>query len=174
MTANRSIFAIIKSPLTLLFLGGMAIGLGGMAFYAFSTSPYKAVCIAPTSYYTIVDDNNATLARGIYRSYRDDMFNGHSTYIGSISHFKDGKLEGRPTAVNREVRFGVDFSGKRIQLTVESQHRKLGDQSSDRDIRDYIFPQILPGEVATSTLYLLDNRVLASGTETVARIACTN
>ncbi|WP_148242062.1 hypothetical protein [Enterobacter asburiae] len=174
MTANRSIFAIIKSPLTLLFIGGLAVGLGGIALYDFSTAPHKKVCVAPTSYYTIEDDNNATLTRGIYRSYRDGLFNGHTTYIGGISHFKDGILAGRPTSVNREVRYDVDFSGKRVHLNVTSQHRKLGDQSTDQDVRDYIFPQIAPGEVATSTLYLLDDKVLASGTETVARIACMN
>ncbi|MCQ4444177.1 hypothetical protein NOX22_06175 [Enterobacter cloacae] len=174
MTANRSIFAMIKSPRVLLFLGGMVAGIGGMALYAFSTSPYKSVCIAPTSYYTIEDDNNATLARGIYRSYRDGLFSGHTTYIGSISHFKDGKRDGLPKAVNREVRYDVGMSGKRIHLTVTSQHRKLGGQTADEDVAEYIFPQINPGEMATSTVYLLDDKVLASGTETVARIACMN
>ncbi|MGM8430229.1 hypothetical protein [Enterobacter cloacae] len=172
MTANRSIFAFIKSPLTLLFVGGMVAGLGGMALYGFQTSPYASHCVAPTSYYVIEDDNNATLARGIYRSYRDGLFSGHTTYIGTISHFKDGKRDGLPKAVNREVRYDVDVSGKRVHLTVTSQHRKLGGQTTDKDVTDYIFPQIKPGEVATSTVYLLDNKVLASGTETVARIAC--
>lgn len=174
MTANRSIFAFIKSPLTLLFVGGMVAGLGGMALYGLQTSKYASQCIAPTSYYVIEDDNNATLARGIYRSYRDGLFSGHTTYIGSISHFKDGKRDGLPKAVNREVRYDVNVSGKRIHLTVTSQHRKLGGQTADKDVTDYIFPQIKPGEVATSTVYLLDDKVLASGTETVARIACMN
>ena len=40
MTANRSIFAFIKSPLTLLFLVGMVAGLGGMALYGFKTTAY--------------------------------------------------------------------------------------------------------------------------------------
>lgn len=174
MAANRSIFAFIKSPLALLFLGGMVVGLGGMALYGFQTSPYASQCIAPTSYYVIEDDNNATLARGIYRSYRDGLFSGHTTYIGTISHFRDGKRDGLPKAVNREVRYDVELSGKRIHLTVTSQHRKLGGQAPDQDVTDYIFPQIKPGEVATSTAYLLDDKVLASGTETVARIACMN
>ncbi|MEI9537340.1 hypothetical protein V5081_08340 [Enterobacter cancerogenus] len=174
MTANRSIFASTKFRLALLFMASTIVGVGGIALYGFYHSPFRSVCVAPTSYYTIEDDNNATLARGIYRSYRDDLFNGHSTYIGSISHFKDGKLEGFPTIVNREVRFGVDIDGKRLHLTVTSQHRKLGDQSSDHDVTDYVYPHIKPGEMATSTIYLLDNTVLASGTETVARIACTN
>ncbi|HDR2784022.1 TPA: hypothetical protein QCJ60_003359 [Enterobacter sichuanensis] len=172
MIANRSIFAFIKSPLTLLFVGGMVVGLGGMALYGLKTSTFASQCIAPTSYYVIEDDNNATLARGIYRSYRDGLFSGHTTYIGTISHFKDGKRDGLPKAVNREVRYDVELSGKRIHLTVTSQHRKLGGQTTDQDVTDYIFPQIKPGEVATSTIYLLDDKVLASGTETVARIAC--
>lgn len=174
MTANRSIFAIIKSPFTLLFLGGVVLGLGGMVLYGVYASPWPTTCVAPLSYYSIEDDNNATLARGIYRSYRDDLFNGHSTYIGTISRYKDGRLAARPTAVNREVRYGLGISGKRIQMTVTSQQRKLGDQSSDRDVKDYIFPQIEPGQVETSTAYLLDNKILASGSETVARIACIN
>lgn len=174
MTANRSIFAFIKSPPTLLFVGGMVAGLGGMALYGLQTTKYASQCIAPTSYYVIEDDNNATLARGIYRSYRDGLFNGHTTYIGSISHFKDGKRDGVPKAVNREVRYNVDMSGKRLHLTVTSQHRKLGGQTTDKDVTDYIFPQIKPGEIVTSTVYLLDGKVLASGTETVARIACMN
>ena len=104
----------------------MVVGLGGMALYGFQTSPYASQCIAPTSYYVIEDDNNATLARGIYRSYRDGLFSGHTTYIGTISHFRDGKRDGLPKAVNREVRYDVELSGKRIHLTVTSQHRKLG------------------------------------------------
>lgn len=174
MTANRSIFASTKLMLALLFVVSMVVGLGGMVLYNVYQSPYKSVCVAPTSYYTIEDDNNATLVRGIYRSYRDSLFNGHSTYIGSISHFKDGKQEGRPTVVNREVRFGVEVDGKRLHLTVTSQHRKLGDQSSDKEVMDYVYPHIVPGDIATSTTYLLDKTVLASGTESVARIACTN
>lgn len=174
MTVNRSIFASTKLPFALLFAGGVIVGLGGMALYTLHKTPYQSMCVAPTSYYTIEDDDNATLARGIYRSYRDSPFTGHSTYIGSISHFKDGKISGRPTPVNREVRYDVDFAGKRVHLTMTSHHRKLGDQSNDKEISDYIFPQIIPGEVATSTVYMLDNTMLASGTETVARIACTN
>lgn len=174
MTANRSIFAIIKSPIALLFLGGVIIGTGAMALYGLYTSPYKTVCIAPSSYYIIEDDNNATLVRGIYRSYRDGLFNGHTTYIGSISNFKDGKRDGLPKAINREVRYNVEISGKRIHMTVTSQHRKLGGESSDEDVTNYIFPQIKPGEGVTTTVYLLDDKVLASGTDTVARIACIN
>lgn len=173
MTANRSIFVSTKFRLAVLLLGGVIVGLGGMAAYSFYHLPYQSVCIAPTSYYSIEDDNNVTLARGIYRSYRDGAFSGHSTYIGSISHFKDGVRDGLPATVNREVRFDVEMEGKRIHMTVTSHHRKLGDQSQDSDIRDYIYPQIAPGEVGTSTLYWLDNTVLATGTESVARIVCT-
>ncbi|ELN9420534.1 MULTISPECIES: hypothetical protein [Enterobacter cloacae complex] len=174
MTVNRSIFASTKFRLALLFTAGALVGLGGKVFYGIYYSPFKSTCVAPTSYYTIEDANNATLVRGIYRSYRDSLFSGHTTYIGSLSHFKEGKLAGRPTAIHREVRFDTDVEGKRIHLTVTSQHRKLGDQSSDREVKDYVYPHIDRGEVATSTIYMLDNKVLASGTESVARIACTN
>lgn len=87
MTANHFIFAFIKSSLTLLFMGGMVAGLGGMVLYGFGTSKHASQCIAPTSYY-VIEDNSTTLTRGIYRSYRDVLFRGHTTYIGSISHFK--------------------------------------------------------------------------------------
>lgn len=47
MTANRSIFAFIKSPLTLLFMGWMVAGLGGMALNGFQISKYASQCIPP-------------------------------------------------------------------------------------------------------------------------------
>jgi hypothetical protein len=174
MTANRSFFASTNLWLALLFTFSLLAGFGGMVFYSFYHLPYKSACVAPTSFYAIEDKDNATLARGIYRSYRDDLFSGHTTYIGSLSRFVDGKLTGRPTPIHREVRFDSEIEGKRIHLTVTSQHRKLGDQSTDREVKDYIYPQIGKGEVGTSTIYLLDNKVLASGTESVARIVCTN
>lgn len=174
MTANRSIFASTKFRLALLFMVSLIVGFGGKVYYGYYHLPYKSMCIAPTSYYNIEDQNNATLVRGIYRSYRDSLFSGHTTYIGSISHFKDGRIAKQPTAVHREVRFNTEVEGKRVHLTVTSQHRKLGDQSSDQEVKDYVYPQIGQGEVATSTLYLLDGKVLASGTESVARIVCTN
>ncbi|HFT8658733.1 TPA: hypothetical protein ACGSTA_004383 [Enterobacter cloacae] len=72
------------------------------------------------------------------------------------------------------MRYDVELSGKRIHLIAPSQHRKPGGQTADQDVTDFIFPQIKPGEVATSTVYLLDDKVLASGMETVARIARMN
>ena len=73
MTVNRSIFIFIKRP-QILFAGGLMTGLALTIGYTIATSPLKQTCFAPpASFYTIKDENNVTLARGIYRSYRDGL-----------------------------------------------------------------------------------------------------
>ena len=115
-----------------------------------------------------------TLARGIYRSYRDGLHEGHTTYIGNIRHFQDGKRVGQASPVQRSVNYTMSFSGNLLHLTMLSHARRLGDQSNEKEVTDYIFPQLKSGETSTSSLYLLENSILASGTEMVVRIACTN
>ena len=173
MTVNRSIFIFIKRQ-QILFAGGLMTGLALTIGYTIATSPLRQTCFAPASFYTIKDENNVTLARGIYRSYRDGLHEGHTTYIGNIRHFQDGKRVGQASPVQRSVNYTMSFSGNLLHLTMLSHARRLGDQSNEKEVTDYIFPQLKSGETSTSSLYLLENSILASGTETVVRIACTN
>lgn len=172
MTVSRSIFAFIKSPLTLLFVAGFIVAFIGSAIYAWFRTPLASQCISPVSFYAIKDDENVTLTRGIYRTFREGLNEGRITFTGSISHFSDEKPLSPPIPVQREVQFEGAFSGNLLHMTVTGHHRRLGDQSNDKDVTDNIFPQIKNGETGSTSLYLLDGKVLATGTETVARVAC--
>ncbi|UVC29952.1 hypothetical protein [Pantoea sp. SOD02] len=174
MTVNRTISAFIKSPLSLLFLAGFVITLVGMAVRAYSVSPLKDQCDFPVSFFHIRSDSDVTMTRGMYRTYRDGFNKGHMTFIGNISHFNQQGLVAKPTPVNRELRFTGEVHDNQFEMTVVSQSRRLSDHSSDQDIKDYVFPHIDPGSVSTSSLYLLNGKMLAAGTETVPRSGCIN
>lgn len=174
MTVNRTIFAFIKSPLVLLFIGGFILAIGGTALRTWYVSPLKEQCTFPVSYFYIHSDSDVTLTRGIYRTFRDGLNRGHMTFIGNISHFNKEGLLKQPTPVNRELRFSAEVNNNQFELTVISHSRRLSDLSTDKEVQDYVFPHIQPGSVSTSSLYLLDGKVLAAGTETVPRSACIN
>jgi hypothetical protein len=174
MTVNRSIFGFIKSPALWLFIGGFMLAFLGFLAKAVYTTPLKSQCVSPVSFYVITDDDNVTLTRGVYRSYRDGMNQGRITFIGSISRFIDAKLQAPPMPVQREVQFRGSFSGNLLRMTITGHHRRLGDRSDDKEVTENIFPQINQGETGNTSLYLLDGKVLATGTETVARVACIN
>jgi len=174
MTVNRSIFAFIKSPLTLLFIGGFVVALGAFIGRAIYSTPLKSQCVAPVSFYAIHDDNHAVLTRGIYRTFRAGLHQGRITFIGSIARFNGSKTPEPAVPVQREVTFEGSFSGNLMHMVVTGHHRRIGDQSTDQDVQDFVFPQIGNGDTSNTSLYLLDGKVLASGTETVPRVACIN
>ena len=174
MSVNRSTFAFIKSPLTLLFIGGFIVAFGAFVLRSVYNTPLKSQCVAPVSFYAIRDDSHAVVTRGIYRTFRDGINKGRITFIGSIAHYGGTRPETPPVPVQREVRFEGSFTGNLLHMTVTGHNRRLGDQSTDRDVQDYVFPQIGQGDTGTTSLYLLDGKVLATGTETVPRVACIN
>ncbi|HEY3590804.1 MAG TPA: hypothetical protein VGL07_12100 [Buttiauxella sp.] len=170
---NRTILGTIKSPTTLLFLGGFVVALLGFLIKEMMFYPVKATCTAPVSYYAI-DKDSWTLTRGVYRFYREGINKGRTVYIGTINHYKGDLPSQSPIPVLREVRFTGTLEKNIMRTTVTSQSRRLGDQSSDAEVTKYVFPHIQPGETSTSSLYLLEGKVLASGTETVPRVLCIN
>lgn len=174
MTVNRSIFGFIKSPALWLFTGGFVLAFVGFFAKAVYTTPLKAQCVSPVSFYAITDNDNVTLTRGIYRSYRDGINQGRITFVGSISRFIDAKRQAPPMLVQREVQFEGSFRGNLLRMTVTGHHRRLGDQSDDKEVTENIFPQINQGGTGNTSLYVLDGKVMATGTETVARVACIN
>jgi hypothetical protein len=174
MTVNRSIFGLIKSPWVLVFFSGFIAAFGGYLAYSIYSVPLKSQCVMPVSLYSITDDHNAVVTRGVYRTFRAGLNKGRVTFIGSISRYEDGKLSGKATPVQREILFDGSFSGNVLSTTVTGHHRRLGDQSSDSDVRTYIFPEIKNRDTGTTSLYLLDGKVVATGPETVPRFACIN
>lgn len=172
MNANRSIFGFIKSPVTLLFLGGFIVAAGACLWRTVAMTPVRSICVSPVSFYEIKQDKQVTLTHGVFRTYRDGIARGHVTFTGSISRFRDGKLTAPPVQVNRENHFTGYINGNRVMLTITGHNRRLGDESSNSDVRSYVFPQMEKGETGTSGLYMLDNKVLGTGTETALRLAC--
>lgn len=174
MTVNRSIFAFIKSPLMMLFIGGFLLTLAGAALRTYYVSPLKEQCSFPISYFHIRSDTDVTMTRGVYRVYRDGLNKGHMTFNGNISHFNKDGLAAPPSPVNRELRFTGEAHNNQFELTVVSHSRRISDLTSDKDVKDYVFPHIEPGSVSMSSMYLLDGKVLATGTELVPRSVCIN
>ncbi|HBZ14802.1 hypothetical protein ACIP6T_08140 [Pantoea sp. NPDC088449] len=174
MTVNRSILKFINLPMLLLFIGGFAAAIGGFVIHTMYTSPLKSQCVMPVSFYDIKQGKDVALLRGSYRSYRDSISRGHVTFVGSLSRFSDGQRVGQPVTVNRELRFEGSITHNLLQMTITGHNRRIGDQSSDDDVSTYVFPALHNGESGTTSLYLLDGKVMATGVETVARIACMN
>ncbi|TKV07862.1 hypothetical protein FDX19_16805 [Citrobacter sp. wls619] len=174
MTVNRSIFTSTKSKSAFLLIGGIVVGFGLVALYTLSRTPVKSKCVVPMSFYAIKAENDITLTRGVYRTYRDSLTTGHTTFNGNIREFKNDVLVGKPSPVHRSVNYKMEFSGSMLNMTVLNHTRRLGDSSSDQEVMDYVFPQLSYGESTSTTLYLLENRALASGTEIIARVVCTN
>ncbi|MFG6656330.1 hypothetical protein ACG0Z5_17945 [Scandinavium sp. M-37] len=174
MTVNRTIFGFIKWPWVLVFVCGFIVAFTACVLYSIYASPLKSQCIAPVSLYAVKDDNDVVLTRGVYRSFRSGIDKGRVTFTGNIRHFVDDKMVGRPIPVQREVMFNANFSGDLLLMTITGHHRRLGDQSSDRDVQDYIFPQIHPGETGVTSLYLLEGKAVATGTEITPRVLCIN
>lgn len=170
---NRTILGIIKSPTTLLFLGGFVLALLGFFLKEMFFYPVKSTCVAPMSYYAI-DEDNWTLARGVYRFYSEGYNKGRTVYIGTINHYKGDLPSQSPIPVLREVRFSSTTEKNIMHSTITSQSRRLGDQSTDAEVTKYVFPHITPGDTSTSSIYLLEGKVLAAGTETVPRVLCIN
>lgn len=171
MAVSHSTFAFVNLKTILAFVLGFCMTLGAMFLKELYASPLREGCAMPVSYYDLRDDD-VTLTRGIYRSYRDGLSRGHVTYEGNITHFHGDKRVATPEPVNREVRYDASISGNTFSMTVTGHNRRLGDKSSDTDVTDYVFPLIKPGEKGTSWLYLLNGKALATGTETVPRMVC--
>lgn len=171
---NRTILDTIKSPATLLFIGGFAVAM--LAFLIKETVfyPLKATCISPVSYYSIDDDENWALARGVYRTYREGLSEGRIVYIGTLTHFEKDTPKAYPIPILREVRFDGALKGNLLRITVTGQNRRLGDQSSEEQVINYVFPHINIGDVYTTALYLLDGKAIASGSEAAPRVMCIN
>lgn len=171
---NRTILDTIKSPATLLFIGGFAVAV--LAFFIKETVfyPLKATCISPVSFYSIDHDDNWALTRGVYRTYREGLSEGRIVYIGTLTHFQKDIPKEYPIPILREVRFEGALKGNLLRITVTGQNRRLGDQSSDEQVIKYVFPHIAAGDVYTSALYSLDGKAVATGTEAAPRVMCIN
>lgn len=174
MTVNRSIFAFIKSPTTLFFSGGFIVALAGCIFYVLYTTPVKWQCTIENSFYDIRKDSDVTLTRGVYHTYREGLNTGHITFIGSIKRFNKNEMTSPPIPVHRESSFTATPYHNLIQMKVTGHGRRLGDQSSDKDVQNYVLPQITPGGIYTTALYLFNGKTLGSGTESVPRSVCNN
>lgn len=171
---NRTLLNIVKSPITLFFIGGfilpfMVCVLKDMVFY-----PLKTNCVVPQARYDISDDKNWTLTRGIYRFYRDGLTLRRVVYTGSISHYINGGRQLYPVAVLREITVSSSVSKNQLINTIIHQSSRLGDQSNNDEVVKYVFPHIIPGETSTNRIYLLDGKALAVSGENSAPTLCVN
>jgi hypothetical protein len=171
---SRIILPNVKSS-TLLWSGGsfllvlLFFWVKEVMFY-----PLKNTCVAPVSYYSIDDNNHWTVARGVYHSYREGLSEVRTVYNGTIQHYTSGMPSMRAVTVLREVIIEGHLRQNRLHSTVLEQSRKLGDQSSDQQVLQYVFPHIKPGEKSTTWIYLLNGLAIATGSETTPRTVCVN
>lgn len=171
---SRIILPNVKSS-TLLWSGGsfllvlLFFWVKEVMFY-----PLKNTCVAPESYYSIDDNNHWTVARGVYHSYREGLSEVRIVYNGTIQHYTSGMPSMRAVTVLREVIIEGHLRQNRLHSTVLEQSRKLGDQSSDQQVLQYVFPHIKPGEKSTTWIYLLNGLAIATGSETTPRTVCVN
>lgn len=171
---SRTLLNTAKSTTTLLFCAGFLLTTIGFLMKESVIYPLQAICVAPQAYVEIDDRDNWTMARGIYRFYREGLTQARIVYTGTISHYVNGNAPAHPIAVLREVTVEKALSGNSLRSTVLEQSRLLGDQSSNADVVNYIFPHIVAGKSHISWLYLLNGVALASGTETTPRTLCIN
>lgn len=172
MRASPSIFASIKSPWLWLFVGGFVLAFSGVIGRWLATSAQQSQCRFPLAFYDIKSEREWVLTQGIYRSYHNGFSEGHLTYLGTLSRFMDGQLIAPATPIHRAVWFNGEFNHNLLKITVTHHSRGLGDKSRDEDVQKYVFPHWQAGDVSVIALYLFNGRVLASGTESVARNVC--
>ncbi|MBS0882966.1 hypothetical protein JK231_20475 [Pantoea sp. JGM49] len=172
MHASRSIFASIKSPQLWLFIGCFVLAFSAVIGRWLTTTTQQSQCLFPLAFYDIKSEREWVLTQGIYRSYRDGFSQGHLSYLGTLSRFEDGQLTAPITPIHRAVWFNGEFNHNLLKITVTQHSRGLGDKSRDEDVQKYVFPHLQAGDVSVIAMYLFNGRVLASGTESVARNVC--
>lgn len=174
MRANRFISGFTKFPLTHVFVIGFTLALVGVAARTIYVFPLEDHCVYPQSYYDIRSDRDVVLARGIYYSYRNKINKAHLTYVGTLTHYSDGQQVSFPVPIQRSLWFTEEFDYNLLRISVGQQSKGLGDRSEDKDVDSYVFSQFKPNMINTLALYLLDGKVLATGTENAARSVCIN
>lgn len=138
------------------------------------TNPLKDTCITPVSYYAIDGDDDWTVARGVYRNYREGLSRGRAVYVGTITHYQNNEAAGKPIPVLREVQYKGEIMNNLVRLTATGNSRRIGDHSSTEDVTKYVFPYIATGTTSTFSLYLLNGEAMATGTEATPRSLCVN
>lgn len=172
MGVNPTISGLIKFPLSALFLSGFLLALTIIIGRWWLISSQQAQCSFPLAFYDIKNQQEVVLTQGIYRSYRDGFYHGHTSYIGTLSRFIDGVPIAPVTHINRAIWFEHKFHYNLLKIKATHLSRGLGDKSHDDDVRDYVFPHIQLGDISVIGLYLLNGKVLASGTENTPRNIC--
>ncbi|MDI9220561.1 hypothetical protein QMZ30_06565 [Pantoea sp. EA-12] len=172
MRANPTTFVSIKLTLLWLFIISFFLALTSIVGGWWYTSSQQIQCGFPMAFYDIKSEREVVVTKGVYRSYRDGFNQGHTSYLGTLSRFVDGELIAPVTNIHRALWFETQFHHNLLKIKVTHLSRGLGDRSHDDDVEDYVFPYIQPGDVSMIGLYMLDGKVLASGTENVARNIC--
>ncbi|ORM70423.1 hypothetical protein [Pantoea rwandensis] len=172
MPVNPTISALIKlPPLGLFFCGVLLALISVFGRWWVITSQY-AQCSFPLTFYDIKSEREWILIKGVYRSYRDGVHSGHMSYLGTLSHFVEGERIAPITPIHRAVWFSGLSHHNLLKLYVTHHSRGLGDRSSDDVVQEYVFPHLRVGDVSVIALFLLNGKVLATGTESVMRNIC--
>ncbi len=172
MRVSPIISVFTKYPLIWLFIcsfilaKGMSLGKGWLFL-----SQY-AQCRFPLTFYDIKNEREVVLTKGIYRVYHDGFNHVHTSYIGTLSRFADGVRIAPVINVHRVISFEGNLHYNQLEMTAKNISRGLGDNSHDNDVREYVFPFIKLGDASIIGLYLLNGKVLASGTENAPRNIC--
>ncbi len=171
---NRTISDIIKSPTAWLFCAGFIAVTVAFAVKEAVDYPLNSTCVSPLSYYTIANDDDWTLARGVYRTYRESLHEWRMVYVGTINYHNADTPINHSVYVLREVRFEGSIKNNILRSTITGTNRRLGDQSSNEEVGKYVLPDINPGASNSNMLFLINGVAVATGAEATPRSLCIN
>lgn len=171
MDANRS---FLKPTKWLIATGVIAFAIPLLVLFAtLRSQPLMAgECAAPFTFVEYFRNGEKTVANGEYALYTGTGKPNRTTYTGAIIYYDAQGEKKRIVRVNREIAWDVSFRHDQIISKITHNGRRMGDNSSDAEVMQYIFPNYHPDETIHATLFQLGGSVLATGPHNVPRILC--
>ncbi|PKH26680.1 hypothetical protein CIG19_02480 [Enterobacterales bacterium CwR94] len=133
-----------------------------------------ATCRSNFELFEIAPQGSVVAVAGEYAIFPEGMFHlkGRTTYAGTIEFRNAAGLVTKQMPVSREMEWKLSIRDNKLHWVLVSASKRLGDHSDDALVKQLIFPISEPGEVNNSTLFLLEDKVMAAGPESVPRMLC--
>lgn len=166
-TPIRKNYLIILCAISVTFISFSAV-----SWYRVRPFLANTECRTTLHYYETHPDATFTLASGEYRSHSKSGLYGKLSYGGRIINYgSQGEILDM-VPVYRELDFRMEVKFHRIVSEITATNRRLGDRSTDEQVRNYIFPTYSVGGINNTGLFILNDKSLATGPEHLPRLIC--
>lgn len=174
MNAARMFFGRI-SPSVYIITAYLSFFIAGFIFTIFLREQNvftNVSCFSRLRFYEIHLDNSWLEARGVYHHLSVSGSEGKTGYVGMIFYHDQMGVLTKTVKVNREIGWRLTWEKSRLKSEVTFNHKRLGDLSDNQIIEKYIFPINQVGQNSHDSVFILNDKVMASGPEDIPRILC--